>query len=112
MNEIKMEQIIDGYENYFNFMYGAKIVAIKDLIEKEIEWIDMNRGTTLMIFYLRKMKRGIKIEVESIRHLLIDRLLDEGFLALLGHEVEFYIREEEKIHRFFKLLEEIKYFEI
>jgi hypothetical protein len=110
-NYERMDRIIDGYENYFNMIYGKKIVAIKNLLEKEIEWVDMHRGRTLMVFDLKRMKNGIKIEIESIRHMLIDSLLDEGFLALLGHEVEFFIKDEEKIHKFFKMLEKIKYFE-
>jgi hypothetical protein len=104
----KVDRIIDGYENYFNMICGQKIISIKGI--SEIEWVDMNRGTILIRFCLRNIKDGIKIEIESIRHMLIDSLIDEGFIGLLGNEISFLIKDEENIHKFFKLLEDIKYF--
>lgn len=86
-------------------------MSIKDLDSKETEWIDIHRGTTMMIFGLVQEDKGMKVEIHTMRHMLIDKLLDEGFLKLLGHEVDFYIDEEERVHSFFSLLEEIRYFD-
>ncbi len=105
-----IDRIVDGYENYFNFINGKRITSIKDLDSKETEWVDMYRGTTMIIFGLEEEGR-MKVEIHTIRHMLIDKLLIGGFLKLLGHEVEFYIEEEERLHSFFSLLEEIKYFD-
>jgi hypothetical protein len=101
----RVKRIVEGYENYFNFIYGKKIESKRK--KNIIEWVDIKREKRMIIFKIEKEK--MEIEIESIRYRLIDVLLDEGFLDILGHEVAFVLRKE-NLHRFFELLEEIKYF--
>ncbi len=104
MEDVKL--IVDGYEHYFNFMYAAKITSTYCDNDMEIEWIDLNRGTILMVFFLNQKK----IEMHSIRHRLIDELMNSKLIEVFGHDVEVNIETNEKLHVFFETLEKINYF--
>lgn len=113
----EVDFLIESYVNYFNFVVRTNIEYYKKKRLQEVEIRKTERDDdhiTLISFYLGEVNNGVDVRIHQMASTsLLVELKEKGFIEVANLDnikKSFKINNIEEMRKFFKLLEEEKYF--
>jgi hypothetical protein len=113
----EVDFLIESYVNYFNFVVRTNIGYYKKKRLQEVEIRKTERDDdhiTLVSFYLGEISNGVDVRIYQMASTsLLVELKEKGFIEVANLDNiknSFKINSIEEMHKFFKLLEEERYF--